>query len=47
LFDLAGAAAGALKMPLQKFLLWCWLGETVKMFIFAYAGASSLGNFFT
>ena len=47
LFDLAGAAAGALKMPLQKFLLWCWLGETVKMFIFAYAGASSLGKFFT
>ena len=43
-FDLAGAAAGALKMPLPKFLLWCWIGETIKMLIFAYAGASSLGQ---
>ncbi len=46
LFDLAGAAAGALRMPLPKFLLWCWIGETVKMFLFAYAGASSLGKIF-
>jgi membrane protein YqaA with SNARE-associated domain len=41
-FDLAGAAAGALKMPLSKFLFWCWIGETTKMFLFAYAGATSL-----
>jgi uncharacterized membrane protein YdjX (TVP38/TMEM64 family) len=41
-FDLAGVAAGALKLPLLKFLLWCWLGETTKMLIFAYAGASWL-----
>jgi uncharacterized membrane protein YdjX (TVP38/TMEM64 family) len=41
-FDIAGAAAGALKMPLLKFIFWCWLGETIKMFIFAYAGSSSL-----
>jgi membrane protein YqaA with SNARE-associated domain len=39
-FDLAGASAGALKMPLRKFLFWCWIGETVKMIFFAYAGAS-------
>lgn len=42
LFDLAGAAAGALKMPVVKFILGCWLGETVKMIIFAYSGAFSL-----
>lgn len=41
-FDLAGVAAGALKMPIPKFLLWCWIGETLKMFIFAIAGATSL-----
>jgi uncharacterized membrane protein YdjX (TVP38/TMEM64 family) len=43
-FDLAGATAGALKMPLRKFLFWCWIGETIKMLFFAYAGASSLGG---
>lgn len=41
-FDLAGATAGALKMPLPKFLLWCWIGETIKMAIFAYTGSVSL-----
>jgi membrane protein YqaA with SNARE-associated domain len=45
LFDLAGAAAGALKMPLKKFLFWCWIGETIKMTIFAYSGAFSLTLF--
>ena len=43
-FDLAGATAGALKMPLPKFLFWCWIGETIKMLIIAYAGASSLAQ---
>jgi membrane protein YqaA with SNARE-associated domain len=42
LFDIAGAAAGALKMPILKFLLWAWIGKTVKMLIFAYAGAYSV-----
>ena len=41
-FDLAGAAAGVLKMPLRKFLVWCWIGETIKMLLFAYAGASGI-----
>jgi membrane protein YqaA with SNARE-associated domain len=41
-FDLAGATAGALKMPLPKFLLWCWIGETIKMLFFALAGSASL-----
>ena len=42
IFDIAGAAAGALKMPVLKFLLWAWIGKTIKMFIFAYAGANSI-----
>lgn len=41
-FDLAGAAAGVLKMPVLRFLLWCWLGETLKMALFAYAGLFSI-----
>jgi uncharacterized membrane protein YdjX (TVP38/TMEM64 family) len=41
-FDLAGIAAGALKMPIRRFLFWCWIGETVKMLYFSYAGAASL-----
>lgn len=41
-FDLAGVAAGALKMPIPRFLFWCWLGETVKMLIFAYLGSGAL-----
>jgi uncharacterized membrane protein YdjX (TVP38/TMEM64 family) len=45
LFDLAGAAAGALKMPVPKFLLYCWIGETIKMFIFAYLGSHAISIF--
>jgi membrane protein DedA with SNARE-associated domain len=45
-FDVTGAAAGALKMPVSKFMFWTWLGETIKMLAFAYAGASSLKSFF-
>jgi uncharacterized membrane protein YdjX (TVP38/TMEM64 family) len=41
-FDLGGIAAGALKMPVQKFLLWCLLGKVIKMLLFAYAGAYSI-----
>lgn len=44
-FDLAGTSAGALKMPLKKFLFWCWIGETIKMTIFAVTGAFSLRLF--
>jgi uncharacterized membrane protein YdjX (TVP38/TMEM64 family) len=39
-FDLTGLAAGALKMPVHKFLFWTWLGETIKMLTVAYAGSS-------
>jgi uncharacterized membrane protein YdjX (TVP38/TMEM64 family) len=41
-FDLAGMAAGALKMPLPSFLFFCWIGKILKMILFAYAGAGSL-----
>lgn len=41
-FDLAGAAAGTLRMPLGRFLLWLWIGKTMKMLVFALAGANSV-----
>ncbi len=41
-FDIAGIAAGMAKMPLWKFLLFCWGGQLIKMAIFAYAGAYSI-----
>jgi len=45
-FDLAGLAAGSLKMPVGRFLIFCWMGEVVKMGIFAFAGASALNILF-
>jgi membrane protein YqaA with SNARE-associated domain len=44
-FDIAGIAAGTLKMPVWEFLIWCGLGKTVKMLFFAYAGFVSLDLF--
>jgi len=41
LFDLAGASAGAMRMPLRQFLFWTWVGKTLKMLAFAVAGATS------
>ena len=41
-FDLAGIAAGIAKMPLWRFLLFCWIGQLIKMAMFAYAGAYSI-----
>ncbi len=45
-FDLGGMAAGALKMPIHKFLLSCLVGKIIKMWIFAYAGAYSINWLF-
>ncbi len=45
-FDLAGVAAGTLKMPILKFLLFVWIGQLIKMTIFAYAGNTSLNLLF-
>lgn len=42
LFDMAGMAAGALRMPLPRFLLFTWVGKVLKMAVFAYAGAYSV-----
>jgi uncharacterized membrane protein YdjX (TVP38/TMEM64 family) len=41
--DLAGIAAGVLKMPAWQFFLAVWAGTIIKMMLFAYAGALSLG----
>ena len=41
-FDIAGVAAGILKIPIGKFFIACWLGQLVKMFAFAYAGSVSI-----
>ena len=45
LFDIAGMVAGALKMPIWRFLFWAWLGKCLKMLAFALGGASILGLF--
>jgi membrane protein YqaA with SNARE-associated domain len=40
LFDMAGMIAGALRMNIFRFLVWCWLGKVLKMLLFAYGGAT-------
>lgn len=42
LFDLTGIAAGALKMPVVRFLFWCVVGKILKMLFFAYTGSSMI-----
>jgi uncharacterized membrane protein YdjX (TVP38/TMEM64 family) len=44
-FDVAGMVAGALKMPLYKFLFYCCIGKIFKMMLFAYGGATIAGWF--
>ena len=39
-FDLAGITAGALRMPVRRFLLFCWIGKVIKMLAFSYTGAT-------
>ena len=46
LFDIIGLVAGALKLPLWRFLLACWLGRIPKSFIEAYIGAGLIPHFF-
>ena len=43
LFDMAGIAAGTLRMPLWKFFVGTLIGKLIKMWIVAYAGANSIG----
>jgi len=40
-FDLAGITAGAVRYPVWRFLLACWLGKTIKTTLVAWAGAQS------
>ena len=44
-FDIAGVAAGIAKMSLRRFLVACWIGQLIKMTMFAYAGFYSLDWF--
>jgi len=41
-FDLAGVAAGALRMRVGLFLLYTWIGKMIKMLLLAYGGAASI-----
>ncbi len=41
-FDVAGIAAGMARMPLRTFLLFTWIGQMIKMLIFALAGKYSI-----
>jgi len=41
-FDLVGIAAGALRFPLWRFILFCWLGRTILYIIIALFGAWGL-----
>lgn len=41
-FDIAGVAAGIAKMPMIRFLFFCWIGQIIKMTLFALAGAYSI-----
>lgn len=46
-FDAAGIAAGIAKMPLHTFLFFTWIGQLIKMTIFALAGNYSIELFST
>lgn len=41
-FDIAGIAAGIAKMPLRTFLIFTWVGQVIKMTLFALAGHYSV-----
>jgi membrane protein DedA with SNARE-associated domain len=41
-FDIAGIAAGMAKMPLRTFFLFTWIGQFIKMLVFALAGKYSI-----
>ena len=37
-FDIVGIMAGAMKIPIQRFLFYCFIGKVLKMLLFAYGG---------
>ena len=42
IFDAAGIAAGIAKMRFRTFLFFVWIGQLIKMTLFAYAGRYSI-----
>jgi uncharacterized membrane protein YdjX (TVP38/TMEM64 family) len=44
-FDAAGIAAGIAKMPIRTFLFFVWIGQLIKMTLFAVAGKYSIELF--
>ncbi len=38
-FDMAGISAGALRLPIARFMIMCFIGKVLKMLLFAYSGA--------
>lgn len=46
IFDMAGIAAGALRLPLWRFLLFCSLGKVLNNLLFAILGYFSLRGIF-
>jgi len=44
IFDVGGLLAGALRMPVLRFLLACWAGKTVRLIGIALLGRSILGS---
>ncbi len=46
LFDMVGIAAGALRYPFWRFLLFAWIGKTIKCLGLAYAGSLGLNALF-
>jgi membrane protein DedA with SNARE-associated domain len=45
-FDAAGIAAGSLKIPVWRFLIFCMIGSIIKMLGFAFAGQLGLNWLF-
>ena len=44
-FDIAGMVAGALRMPMWKYLIFSWIGKVGKMLLFALGGAELINLF--
>lgn len=45
-FDMAGIAAGMLKIPVLRFWFFCAIGSIIKYSVFAYAGSTALNFLF-
>ncbi len=43
-FDVGGMVAGALRMPVYRFLLACWAGKSIRLGLIALAGLAIIGS---